>query len=43
VKGIFDPVHPVQSHQFHPTHLREEIDLLSDILRANGKVMNPIW
>jgi hypothetical protein len=43
VKSIFDSVHPIERDEFHPTHLREEIDLLSNVLRADGEVMNTIW
>jgi hypothetical protein len=43
VKGIFHSVHPIERDEFHATHLREEIDLLFDVLRANSEVMNTVW
>src|SRR2546430_11997115 len=42
VKGVFNPVHPIQGDEFHPAHLRAEINLLFDVLRANSEVMNTV-
>jgi hypothetical protein len=43
VEGIFDPVHPVEGDEFHPTHLGEELNLPLDILGADGEVVDSIW
>ena len=42
VKGFVDAMHPIERDQVHTDGLREELDLLLDVLGANSEVMNSV-